>query len=70
LVPSEQARHTASDVAAVDDDNAYLPFAHAVQAEAPPELAYLPATQSMHVAMEVAPLAAEDLPTTQSAQEV
>ena len=61
-VPSEQARHTDSVDAPTDDDNAYLPFAQFVHAEAPAAVAYLPAKQLMHVAMEVAPEVAEALP--------
>ena len=68
FVPSEQARHTDSVDAPTDDDNAYLPFAQFVQTEAPVAFAYLPATQSMHVAMEVAPKVAEALPVPQSVQ--
>ena len=62
FVPSEQARHTDSVDAPTDDDNAYLPFAQFVQTEAPVAFAYLPATQSMQVAIEVAPEVAEALP--------
>jgi len=70
FVPSEHARHTDSDTAVVDNDDAYLPSAHAVQAEDPVALTYLPATQSIHAAIEVAPVAAEYLPTAHKSHEL
>ena len=70
FVPSEQARHTDSADAPTDDDNAYLPSAQSVHAEAPVVVMYLPATQSTHVASEVAPVLDEALPVPQSVQDV
>ena len=70
FVPSEQARHTDSADAPTDDDNAYLPSAQSVHAEAPVVVMYLPATQSTHVASEVAPVLADALPTPHKLHEL